>query len=75
MLVGYKRAILMINPTVLLGPQKACKYSFATTVSLLLLLIVSLSASAKGAAELYSASIDDIIEIETYKLSPTKSED
>jgi hypothetical protein len=75
MLGGYRREIVMISPKVLLGPQQACKYSFAATVSLLFLLLISLSSSARGAVEVYSASIDDIIEIETHKLSPTNSED
>tara|TARA_R100000808_G_scaffold2947_3_gene11030 strand:- start:1944 stop:2135 length:192 start_codon:yes stop_codon:yes gene_type:complete len=57
-----------------LGPKRACKYSFAATVSLLFLLLVSLSSSAKGAVEVYSEAIDDIIEVEA-KMSPTNSED
>ncbi|GEM_PF-2682197 len=74
MSVGYKREIVMISPKVLLGPQQACKYSFAATVSLLFLLLMGLSASARGAVEVYSATIDDIIEVEA-KMSPTNSED
>jgi len=57
-----------------LGPNQACKYSFAATVSLLFLLLVSLSSSAKGAVGVYSEAIDDIIEVEA-KMSPTNSED
>jgi hypothetical protein len=75
MLVGYEREIVMISLKVLLGPQQACKYSFVATVSLLFLLLVSLSSSARGAVEIYSTSIYDIIEIETHKLSPTNRED
>jgi hypothetical protein len=74
MLGGFEREVVMISPIVLLGPQKACKYSFAVTISLLFLLLISLSSSANGAVAVYSAAIDDIIEVEA-KMSPTNSED
>jgi hypothetical protein len=65
----------MINPTVLLGPQKACKYSFASTIALLFLLLMGLSASAIGAVEIYSVAIDDIIEEGQHKEALPNSED
>jgi|TARA_R110000824_G_scaffold29197_1_gene97464 hypothetical protein len=75
MLGGYRRELIMINPKVLLGPRQACKYSFAVSISLLFLLLVSFSSQAKGMITAYSATIDDIIEEEQYKEALSNSED
>mgnify|MGYP007032478484 FL=1 len=59
----------------LLGPGKACKYSFFTTLMLLLLLIMGLTSSTLNATQVYSERIS-IIEVERHELSTTmESED
>ena len=59
----------------LLGPDKACKYSFFTTLMLLLLLIMGLTSSTLNATQVYSERIS-IIEVERHELSTTmESED
>jgi|ETNvirnome_2_130_1030620.scaffolds.fasta_scaffold01892_6 hypothetical protein len=59
----------------LLGPGKACKYSFFTTLMLLLLLIMGLTSSTLKATQVYSERIS-IIEVERHELSTTmESED
>ena len=60
----------------LLGPDKACKYSFFTTLMLLLLLIMGLTSSTLNATQVYSERISNIIEVERHELSTTmESED
>tara|TARA_R100001244_G_C5087198_1_gene115476 strand:+ start:84 stop:275 length:192 start_codon:yes stop_codon:yes gene_type:complete len=59
----------------LLGPGKACKYSFFATLTLLLLLIMGLTSSTLNATQVYSERIS-IIEVERHELSTTmESED
>jgi hypothetical protein len=60
----------------LLGPDRACKYSFFTTFTLLLLLIMGLASSTLAATQVYSNRISNIIEVERHELSTTmESED
>jgi hypothetical protein len=60
----------------LLGPDRACKYSFFTTLTLLLLLIMGLTSSTLAATQVYSDRISNIIEVERHELSTTmESED